>query len=65
MKHAKPETPPLSHAGGKMADAIVAAAEFKPTVDGKRMVRHYEVHGMSVTELVAIDGPTEARKESK
>ncbi len=45
-----PETPPLSRSGRKLADAIMAAAKFKRTVDGKRMVRQYEVYGMVVTE---------------
>jgi hypothetical protein len=41
MKDIKPkhETPALSRAGRKIADATLAAAKFKPTVDGKRMVR--------------------------
>lgn len=34
----------------KIADAIMEAAKFKPTVDGKRLVRQYEVHGIAVTE---------------
>ena len=52
LKDTKPtfETPPLSRAGRKIADAIMEAAKFKPTVDGKRLVRQYEVHGIAVTE---------------
>lgn len=48
----KPETPPLSRAGRKMADATLAAAKFTPTSDGKRAIRKFEVHGMAVTESV-------------
>ena len=39
-----PETPPLSRSGRKLADAIMAAAKFKPTADGSRLVRQYEVY---------------------
>lgn len=54
-----PETPPLSRAGRKLADAIMAAAKFKPTPDGKRLVRQYEVHGIAVTEWVDADRAAE------
>lgn len=46
------ETPPLTRAGRKEAEAVMAATQFKPTVDGKRLVRRYEVHGIVVTEWV-------------
>jgi pyocin large subunit-like protein len=49
----KPETPPLTRAGRKAADATLAAAQFKPTSDGKRAVRQFEVHGIAVTEYVS------------
>jgi hypothetical protein len=52
MKDKKPETPPLSRAGRKIADAALAAAKFKPTTDGKSAIRQFEVHGMAVTECV-------------
>ncbi len=54
MKDRKPvgETPPLSRAGRKLAEAVLAAAKFKPTADGKRLVRQFEVHGIAVTEWV-------------
>jgi hypothetical protein len=60
VKHLKdgisrPETPPLSRAGRKLADDIMAAAKFKPTTDGKRLVRQYEVHGIAVTEWMDAD----------
>jgi hypothetical protein len=55
MNKPKHETPPLSRAGRRAADAALAASKFKPTVDGKRNVRQYEVHGMAVTEWVTID----------
>jgi hypothetical protein len=54
------ETPPLSRAGRRVADAALAAAKFKPTVDGKRIVREYEVHGMAVTEWIAAERAEEA-----
>jgi hypothetical protein len=49
------ETPPLSRAGRKLAETTLAAAKFKPTVNGKRMVRQYIVHGMKVTEWVDVE----------
>jgi hypothetical protein len=48
-------TPDLSRAGRRIADATLEAAKFQPTVDGKREVRRYEVHGMAVTEWRAVD----------
>jgi len=51
-KPSSSETPPLSRAGRKAADAVLSAATFKPTIDGSRLVRRYEVHGMVVTEWV-------------
>ena len=57
-KDPKPETPPLTRAGRKMADAKLAAAKFKPTSDG-RAVRKYEVHGMEVTEFVSAEKAAE------
>jgi hypothetical protein len=47
-----PETPPLSRAGRRIADAIIEAAQFKPTTDGRRMVRRYTVYGIQVTEWI-------------
>jgi hypothetical protein len=55
MNNTKTETPPLSRAGRRVADAALAAAKFKPTADGRRVVRQFEVHGMAVVEWVAID----------
>jgi hypothetical protein len=54
----KPETPPLTRAGRKIADATLAAAKFKPTSDGKGAVRNFEVHGMAVTEYVSAPDAT-------
>lgn len=51
------ETPPLSRAGRRAADAALAAAKFEPTTDGKRVVREFEVHGMQVVEWIAADQP--------
>jgi pyocin large subunit-like protein len=51
----KPETPPLTRAGRKIADATLAAAKFSPTSDGKGAIRQFEVHGMVVTERVSAE----------
>ena len=50
------ETPPLTRADRKLAEPMLAAAKFKATADGKRMVRDYVVHGMKVTEWVSAEG---------
>jgi hypothetical protein len=50
-----PETAPLSRSGRKLADAIMAAAKFKPTADGSRLVRQYEVYGIEVTEWISAE----------
>jgi pyocin large subunit-like protein len=57
MKDTKPksETPPLTRAGRKIADATLAAAKFTPTSDGKTAVRKFEVYGMVVTERVGAE----------
>ena len=55
------ETPPLSRAASRKADAALAAAKFKPTTNGKRVVRRYEVHGMEIVEWVAIENADAAR----
>jgi hypothetical protein len=56
MKNLKnTETPPLSRAGRRAAEAALAAAKFQPTVEGKRVVRRFEVHGIAVTEWVAVE----------
>jgi pyocin large subunit-like protein len=55
MKDPKPETPPLTRAGRKIADAALAAAKFRPTSDGKRAIRQFEVHGMAVTECIVAN----------
>ncbi len=62
MKETKPimETPPLTRAGRKLA-----AAKFKPTVDGKRVVREYIVHGMKVTECVDVEKAAGVGKDKK
>jgi hypothetical protein len=38
-----------------MAEATLAAAQFRPTTNGKRVVRRYEVHGMEIVEWVAVE----------
>jgi pyocin large subunit-like protein len=55
MKYQRPETPPLTRAGRKIADATLAAAKFTSTSDGKTAVRRFEVHGMVVTERVSAE----------
>jgi pyocin large subunit-like protein len=57
MKDTKPksETPPLTRAGRKIADAALAAAKFTPTSDGKGAIRQFEVHGMVVTARVSAE----------
>jgi hypothetical protein len=67
LKNLQPrlETPPLSRAGRKLAEAIMEAAKFKPTADGKRLVRQYEVHGIEVTEWISVENVAEAGNEKK
>jgi hypothetical protein len=52
MKDLSFESPPLTRAGRRHADVTMAAARFKLSADGSRWVRHYEVHGLVVTESV-------------
>jgi hypothetical protein len=61
----RPETPPLSRAGRKTADAIMEAAKFKPNADGSRYVRQYEVHGIEVTEWISAEKFAEAQNEKE
>jgi hypothetical protein len=60
MKSLKHETPPLTRAGRRDADAKLAAAKFRPTTDGKRLVRQFEVHGIEVTEFISAEKATDA-----
>ncbi len=60
-----PETPSLSRAGRKEADAIMEAAKFKPTTDGSRLVRQYEVYGIVVTEWISAEKFAELESEKK
>jgi hypothetical protein len=60
----KAETPPLSRAGRKIADAIMEAAKFKPNADGSRFVRQYEVHGIEVIEWISAEKFTEVSNEN-
>jgi hypothetical protein len=57
MNNPKSETPPLTRAGRRAANATLEAAKFRPTEDGKRMVRQFEVHGILVTEWVSPNQP--------
>jgi hypothetical protein len=54
----RPETPPLTRAGRKLADAASEAAKFRPTADGKRMVRQFEAQGIRATEWVNVENTT-------
>jgi hypothetical protein len=54
-KEAGPQTPPLTRAGRKVADATLAAAQFVPSSDGKNAMRTFEVHGMAVTECIPAE----------
>ena len=56
------ETPQLSRAGSRKAEATLASAQFRPTTNGKRVVRRYEVHGMEIVEWVAIERAEPAPK---
>jgi hypothetical protein len=38
------------------------AAKFKPTIDGSRLVRQYEVHGIVVTEWMDAGQDTNGRE---
>jgi hypothetical protein len=58
-------TQAISRAGRKIADAIMEAAKFKPTVDGKRLVRQYEVHGIAVSEWISAEKFAELENEKK
>jgi len=63
MKTPKPETPPLTRPGRRAAEAAMEPARFRPTLDGTRVVRQFEVHGIIVTEWVAVDKAAAAVKE--
>jgi hypothetical protein len=54
MTEDKPEAPPLSRPGRRIAEAKLNAAKFEPTSDG-RAKRKYEVHGIEVTESVSAE----------
>jgi acetoin utilization deacetylase AcuC-like enzyme len=63
VKGAAPETPPLSRAARKIADATLAAAQFTPSSDGKNAMRSFEVHGMAVTEFISAEKAADAAKK--
>jgi pyocin large subunit-like protein len=65
VKTAGPETPPLSRAGRKVADATLAAAKFVPSSDGKNAMRKFEVHGMAVTEFISAEKAADAGKKGR
>lgn len=56
------DMPPLTRPGRKLAETTLRAAQFKPTVDGKRQVRQYEVHGIVVTEWMEAGMDTNPSK---
>jgi hypothetical protein len=64
-KEAGPQTPPLSRAQRKVADAALAAAKFVPSTDGKNAMRKFEVHGMAVTEYISADKAADTAKNKK
>ena len=49
------QTLPLTRAGRRAAEATMEAAKFQPTLDGTRVVRQYEVHGIVVTEWISVE----------
>jgi hypothetical protein len=57
------ETPPLTRGGRRAAEAAMEAAKFQPTLDGKRMVRQYEAHGIVVTEWVSVEQLSNSKKQ--
>ncbi len=61
----RPETPALSRAGRKIADAIMEAAKFRPNADASRYVRQYEVYGIEVTEWISAEKFAELGNEQK
>jgi len=56
------QTPPLTRAGRRAAEAAMEAAKFRPTADGKRVVRQYEAHGIAVTEWVNVERLSNSNK---
>jgi hypothetical protein len=62
-REAGPQTPPLSRAGRKVADATLAAAQFVPSSDGKNAMRKFEVHGMAVTEFISAEKAEKTTKK--
>jgi hypothetical protein len=65
MKNLRPETPPLTRVGRRDADAKLEAAKFRPTVDGRRMVRRFEVHGIEVIEWVSMEKAADGTRLGK
>jgi hypothetical protein len=64
-KYAGPQTPPLSRAERKVADATLAAAKFVPSSDGKNAMRKFEVHGMAVTEFISAEKAADTNTSKK
>lgn len=56
------QTPPLTRAGRRAAEAAMEAAKFRPTADGKRLVRQFEAHGIIVTEWVSVERLSNSNK---
>jgi hypothetical protein len=65
LREYRSETPPLSKAGRKVADATLAAATFTRTSDGKSAVRKYSLHGMVVTEYISAEKAADPGKRKK
>lgn len=65
LRQSRAETPPLSKAGRKIADATLAAAKFSRTSDGKSAVRKFSVHGMVVTEYISAEKAADPGRDKK
>jgi hypothetical protein len=63
VKEQGPQTPALSRAERKVANAVLAAAKFVPSSDGKNAMRRFEVHGMVVTEFISAEKAGKSRKD--
>ncbi len=57
------ETPPLTRASRRAPEAVMEAAKFRPTLDGTRVVRQFEVHGITVTEWVSVERLAKSNEE--
>ena len=49
----------------KIADAVLAAAKFVPSSDGKNVMRKFVVHGKGVTEYISAEKAADAVNNKK